>query len=132
MNKVEVHKLLTEIAVIDKRQVTPELAEAWHGIMGHIPLDVAQEAHKLARRDSAIQYLEPRHIVVWAKEAAYKLDREQGKQKPQEVLTGCPEPICREHQARIMSCDPCASKLNKMSHLHDAALLVWARENVYA
>ena len=132
MNITETKQLLQEVSVIDKRQVSPELIQAWQGILGHIPLDVAQEAHKLARRDSAIQYLEPRHIVVWAKEAAFKLDREQGKQKPQEVLTGSPEPICRDHQARIMSCDPCASKLNKMSHLHDAALLVWARENIYA
>jgi hypothetical protein len=132
MNITETKQLLQEVSVIDKRQVSPELIQAWQGILGHIPLDVAQEAHKLARRDSGIQYLEPKHIVVWAKEAAFKLDREQGKQKPQEVLTGTPEPVCREHQARIMSCDPCASKLNKMSHLHDAALLVWARENIYA
>lgn len=132
MNKVEVHKLLTEIAVIDKRQVTPELAEAWHGILGHIPLDVAQEAHRLARRDSAIQYLEPRHIVVWAKEAAFKLDREQGKAKEAEVKLGDPEPRCREHESKILSCDVCCSRISKMAHLHDAALLLWAKDNIYA
>jgi len=131
MNITETKHLLQEISVIDKRQVTPELVAAWQGILGHIPLDVAQEAHRLARRDSAIQYLEPRHIVVWAKEAAFKLDREQGKTQP-EVITGDPEPRCREHGSGIMSCDPCCSKLSKMGHLHDAALLLWAKENVYA
>lgn len=132
MNITETKQLLQEIQVIDKRQITPELIQAWQGILGHIPLDVAQEAHKLARRDSQIQYLEPRHIIIWAKEAAFKLDREQGKQKPAETILGDPEPICREHSSRIMSCDACCSKLNKMSHLHDAALLLWAKENVYA
>lgn len=131
MNITETKQLLQEISVIDKRQVTPELIQAWQGILGHIPLDVAQEAHRLARRDSAIQYLEPRHIVVWAKEAAFKLDREQGKAKEAEVKLGDPEPRCKEHGFTIMSCDPCCSKISKMAHLHDAALLLWAKENIY-
>lgn len=130
MNKLETKQLLDDIAVIDKRNVTPELVEGWHKIVGYIPLDVALEAHKLARRDASIQYLEPKHIVAWAKEAAFKLDREQGV-KPEPILRGDPHPICRRHSKRILECDQCSHMIYEKIHLHDAALLIWAKENVY-
>jgi hypothetical protein len=129
MNAAETKELLRQIAVIDKRQVTPETISAWQSILAHIPLDVALEAHKLARRDSNVAYLEPRHIVVWAKEAAFKLDRK--KPKEEEVLRGDPEPTCRRHNKRILSCDVCTRMIYEQEHLHDAALLLWAKEHVY-
>lgn len=130
MNMMETKELLQEISAIDKRQVTPETVAAWQGILTAIPFEIAKEAHKLARRDATINYLEPRHIVFWAKEAAYKLDRESKKQEDQ-VFQGTPEPLCRAHQKRVTHCGICTRRLYEMNHLHDAALLVWAKQNIF-
>lgn len=130
MNITETKELLQEIAAVDKRHIEPATVQVWQNILGAIPLEIAKEAHRLARRDATINYLEPRHIVQWAREAAYKLDRESGK-KAEEAKAGEPEPTCRAHQKKIMSCDVCCRRLYEMDHLHDAALLLWAKEHIY-
>jgi hypothetical protein len=131
MNLSETKLLLKEIADIDNRKLDEAVAHAWLAVLSPIPLEIAREAHILARRDDRINYLEPKHIVAWAKEAAFRLD----KAKPNPEVTpklGDPEPVCRQHSKRILSCDDCCRKIYEMGHLHDAALLLWAKEHVYA
>lgn len=130
MKLSETQQLLKEISAVDKRQLDQATVQMWHAILGHIPLDIAREAHLMARRDDRIAYLEPKHIIAWAKEAAFKLDR----QKPhaeEEIKRGSPEPTCK-HNKKLLSCSFCCRRMSEMSHLHDAALLVWAKENIYA
>lgn len=131
MNIKETTQLLQEISAVDKRHIEPGTVQIWQSILANIPLEIAREAHKLARRDANINYLEPRHIVQWSREAAYKLDREEKRNQPEEVKRGDPEPICKAHGKRVTTCEICTRRIYEMSHLHDAALLLWAKEHVY-
>jgi hypothetical protein len=130
MNKMETKELLDKIARIDNRKLTPELVEAWHEIVAHIPFDIAQEALKLAQQDSSIKYLEPRHIVGWAKEAAFRLDRNKPKDEP--IINGDPMPVCREHNTPILACDPCCHRLWKYKEQHGLKDIDnFARKEIY-
>jgi hypothetical protein len=130
MNKIETKHVLDLISALDNRKVTPETIEAWHGVIGHIPFDIAKEALKLAQQDATIKYLEPRHIVGWAKEAAFRLDREKPKQEPEQFVK-VEQPTCK-HLIPVMKCNPCCRELSKQEHLTSAQLLLWAKANIYA
>jgi hypothetical protein len=131
MNLTETQQLLREISAVDKRNVDQATTQVWFQILGHIPLEIAQMAHILARKDDRIPYLEPKHIVAWAREAAFKLDRD--KPRPEDkVVDIAPEPTCKAHQIKIMSCRPCCRLLADMGHLRTPELLIWAKENIYA
>jgi hypothetical protein len=114
MNKIECRELLSEIAAVDNRKVTQEMLDVWAEIVKHIPLDIALEAHKMARKSEAVNYLEPKHIVSFAKEAAYALDRSKPKAK-EEYKQGDPMPKCRDHNKPILTCDPCCHRMFKYS-----------------
>lgn len=124
----ETKALLDSIAAIDNRKVTAESLNAWHMVIGQIPFDIAKEALKLAQQDATIKYLEPRHIFGWAKEAAFRLDRNKVVQA--ENLRGTPEPYCK-HDKKIVSCKECCRELAKMSHLTSDDLHAWAKVNIY-
>jgi hypothetical protein len=131
MNITETQELLKQISAIDKRQITAETVQAWHQIVGHLSLEVALEAHRMARKDLSVNYLEPRHIIGWGKEAMSKLDRLNPKPAEPEKRSS-PEPLCREHNKKIMSCDPCCDKLAKLPTTNAEQLDRWAKENIYA
>ena len=117
MKRAEAKLLLIEVAKIDNRKINEELVTAWHEILSYVPYEIGLEAHRLARRDININYLEPRHIVQWAKEAAYKLDREQKKQ-PEPVKIGEPCPICK-HDMKIVACNQCCKDLWEYHKSHE-------------
>lgn len=116
MNITQTKEILDTVSAIDNRTVTVDTLNAWHGIIGAIPFDIAKEALKLAQSDSSIKYLEPKHIVGWAKEAAFRLDR--AKPKAEEVRQGNPMPICKDHNSPILTCDPCCHRLYKFTEQH--------------
>jgi hypothetical protein len=130
MNKTETKKILDIISAIDNRKLDEGVALAWHAVLNHIPLDIAKQAHILARRDERVNYLEPRHIVSWAKEAAFKLDRQKA-QPEQEPTHRDEEPVCKAHNKTLLTCKHCCHKLQEMSHLSNADLLAWAKAHVY-
>ena len=131
MQITETKELLRRIAIVDNRKVSEDTLQAWHGIIGGIPFDIAQEALNLAQQDATIKYLEPRHIVGWAKEAAFRLDR--AKPKPQEVEHGDPMPTCRDHSQPILTCDPCCHKLYKHTQSFGfESLHKFAKAEIYA
>lgn len=126
----ETKELLRQIALVDNRKVSNETIEAWHGVIGAIPFDIAKEALKLAQQDSSIKYLEPRNIIGWAKEAAFRLDRNNPKQE--EPVKRFPMPKCRAHGTGILSCDPCGDRIyrftqeNGFDRVHE-----WAKAEIY-
>jgi hypothetical protein len=131
MNIAEVKELLTEISVIDNRKLSQEVAEGWHSILSFMPLDIAREALRLARKDDRISWLEPKHLVSWGREAAFKLDR--NKPKDEEVLVGSPMPVCKQHNEPIMSCDPCCHSLHKFQEANgNSGLERFAQSEIYA
>jgi hypothetical protein len=132
MNIIETKELLEEISAIDGRKLTPETVAAWQGILSGIPFDIAKEAHKLARRDDRVTYLEPKHIVSWAKEAAFKLDREKPKVEITPV-TFTPQPKCKDHGVSILACDPCCHRIYKYKELEGYERLhEFAKREIYA
>ena len=108
--------MLKRISAVDNRKVTPQTVEAWHDIIGRVPLDIATEALKLAQQDPSVRYLEPRHIMGWVKEAAFRLDR--NKPEKVEVKRGTPQPRCKDHDTLILECDPCSHRLMKWEEAH--------------
>lgn len=131
MNKIECRELLTEIAAVDNRKVSQETLDIWTDILKHIPLDIALEAHRMARKSESVGYLEPKHIVTYAKEAAFALDRDKPKPEPAPYQFA-PQPTCRAHNKKILSCDPCCHAMSKQDHLNANQLLAWAKQNIYA
>lgn len=131
MNITETRSLLESISAIDKRLVDVDTLNAWHGIIGNVPFDIAQEALKLAQSDATIKYLEPRHIIGWAREAAFRLDRQKPKEEPKQYVKA-PQPVCREHSKPILSCDPCCREISRQTNLNDNQLHLWAKQNIYA
>ena len=131
MNLNETKAILKDIALIDNRRLDEAVAMAWHAVIGFMPYDIAREALRLAQQDPTVKYLEPRHIAGWAREAAFRLDRE--KPKKLESTTGDLQPICREHEAQILACDPCCHALFKRSEQFGfEGLHKWALDNIYA
>lgn len=131
----EVAELLKLVAAIDNRKVTPELVEAWHSVIGFMPFDVAKEALAMARKDDRVNWLEPKHLVSWARDAAFKLDREENAPLPESVVgakTFSPQPTCREHGKKIMECMPCMRQLKPMAEDNQAKILGWAKRNLFA
>ena len=131
MKKTECAELLQEISAVDNRKVNVETIEAWFAIVGHIPLDIARQALHLARKDDRIAYLEPRHIISWAKEAAYKLDREQSNSIPAPV-NSVPQPLCREHGLGIMDCKACCNAMKHLAYADKNTTLRYAKEHIFA
>lgn len=111
MTRADIAKLLEAVRAIDNRKVSPEMVEAWHVILKDMTLEVASEALRLARRDASIEYLEPRHLWGWAKEARMNL-------QPQDEPDNAPQsmqPKCRQHGEKITECEPCAAELARFA-----------------
>lgn len=130
MKLSETTLLLRQIATLDNRKVNDEVIAAWHEVIGQLPFDIAKEALKLAQQDASVKYLEPRHIFGWAKEAAFRLDRNKLSDQVQN-LRGTPEPNCK-HDIKVNSCKSCCKELSKMLHLTSDDLHNWAKVNIYA
>ena len=132
MNRTETAELLREVAILDNRKVSQDLIDQWQGILGHIPLDIAREAHRLARKDERVTYLEPRHIFSWAREAAYKLDREKGNNIPEEPKGNfVAQPKCK-HGRGLLTCDSCCATLAPFADKDKNEILAYSRKYVYA
>lgn len=131
MNISETSKILDKVSAIDNRKVTPQTLEAWHDIIGRVPFDIATEALKLAQQDASVKYLEPRHIMGWVKEAAFRMDRDKPQQP--EVKRGTPQPRCRDHKELILNCDPCCHRLMKWEEAHGSkGMHEFALAEIYA
>ena len=132
MNLSEAKSLLDEVAAIDNRKLSPELVTAWHKVIGHVDYRVAERALVLARRDPAIQYLEPKHIVAKTRDAIIELNAEQREEGPEASWKSEPVPVCRHHGEKITKCQPCVQRLmTEGKNLYGTRLHEWAVEHLY-
>ena len=139
MNLKETETLLREMFAIDGRHLDADKIKAWHNVVGKMPLDIAQRALRMARQDERIGYVEPKHIIGKAKEAAEAMDRQEQREKKQEpVKKGVAMPSCI-HGEGLLYCDPCCNTLwvyqrDKLSHLANYVepLHTYAKEHVIA
>jgi hypothetical protein len=123
--------LLLAVSAIDNRKITQQTVDGWTDILRHIPLDIALEAHRMARKNEAVGYLEPKHIISFAKEAAYALDRAKPKveEKPPARF---PMQKCSAHGIGILSCDPCADRIYRFTQEHGFDRVhEWAKAEIY-
>ena len=133
MNIAEAKSLLKEVATIDNRTLSTELVTAWHKIIGHVDYKVAERALVLARRDAAITYLEPKHIVAKLPFAIAELNEElKASEIEEKKWKSDPEPRCRPHGELITHCDPCCATLSRRAKAapHED-LHKWAVANLY-
>lgn len=134
----ETEILLKEMFAIDGRILDAERIKAWHNVIGNMPLEIAQRALRMARQDERIGYVEPKHIIGKAREAAEALDREEERNKVKEpVKKGDPMPSCI-HGKGIVWCDTCCHALHKHHQKHHAHLAYgddkcyeYAKENLF-
>lgn len=107
MTKPECAKLLREVAAIDNRNISQETLDAWFAIIGYLSYEVALNALHLARKDDRIAWLEPRHIISWAKEARDRLERDNNSylEEAKKDVFG-PVPYC-VHGEVLAMCLPC-------------------------
>lgn len=139
MKKDETEQLLREMFAIDGRKLDADKLLAWHNVIGGMPLDIAQRALRMARQDERISYVEPKHIIGKAKEAAEAMDREEQRNKKQEpVKQGVKMPTCI-HGTGLVYCDTCCATLwnhqkTELNHLANYGELLheYAKANVIA
>lgn len=116
MNLQETKKLLAEIALIDGRALSEELAITWQKILERVPFDIAQESHRLCRQDENIKWLEPKHIYARAMAAAKKLieaeERAKDLAEAHDRHKPTPAPLCN-HGRRLVDCIPCCDWFRK-------------------
>lgn len=112
MNKSEVKLLLADVAAIDNRRVSEETVTAWHSVIGHLSLHVAQKAHVMARQDEKVDYLEPRHIVSRSRDAIIAMNSSKPSEEEKNWRSD-PVPVCMPHGELITSCKPCIAVLVK-------------------
>jgi hypothetical protein len=67
MIRSETTTLLAELAAIDNRQVTKLSVDAWHPVVAHLEYSVARRAVAAARGDASIAYIEPKHVLLFAR-----------------------------------------------------------------
>jgi hypothetical protein len=134
MQKLDTERLVRKLAVLDNRQVNDGVVEGWHELVGHLSYQVAELALRKARQDVNINWVEPKHVLAKAHEAARELNEEATRlaRQAEENGTGAPEPKCAEHGLRMTTCQPCCITIYKKSlELPADRLHSWAVGNVY-
>lgn len=109
MQKTETAELIEFLSLVDGRKISSEKILAWHEVLGFLEYPVAKQAVIEAQRDSAIQYIEPKHILGKAKsiQDRKKSEEQRAEQFKEKPLTfGSRMPKC-QHGIGLLTCDPC-------------------------
>jgi hypothetical protein len=134
MQKLDTERLVRKLAVLDNRQVNDGVVDGWHELVGHLSYNVAELALRKARQDVTINWVEPKHLLAKAHDAARELNQEATRlaREAEENGTGAPEPKCAEHGLRITTCRECCLVIYRKSlELPADRLHAWAVGNVY-
>ena len=134
MQKLETERLVRKLAVLDNRTVNDGVVDAWHELVGHLTYTVAELALRKARQDASINWVEPKHVLAKAHDAARELNDEATRlaRQAEEAGTGAPEPKCAEHGLRITTCVECCKVIYRKSlELPADRLHSWCVGNVY-
>ena len=134
MQKLETERLVRKLAVLDNRTVNDGVVDAWHELVGHLTYRVAELAVRKARQDASINWVEPKHVLAKAHDAAKELNEQATKlaRQAEDNGTGAPQPKCAEHGLRITTCkDCCLTIYFKSLELPADRLHSWAIGNGY-
>lgn len=92
MDKVETAELLTVASATDGRRVTDITVAAWYEVTRHLDYEVAREALRRAKADASISFIEPKHILSYAKIVRRDQEREDRRLEQREPEQGAPKP----------------------------------------
>jgi hypothetical protein len=110
MTKTELKELMEYLAAIDNRQLTTEKMRGWFDIIGYLDFHVAKQALIEAQRDPAIQYVEPKHIIAYARKVKEDLKTQQRRTQAVEVtdykMSANNMPKCT-HNVGLLFCNEC-------------------------
>jgi hypothetical protein len=112
MQRAEIAELIEYLSLIDGRKVTPEKIQAWFDVIGFLDYAAAKAAMLECQRDSAIAYIEPKHIVSAAARIKERARNEAARVPSLETkaqINGTRMPKC-EHGIGILFCDPCCKQ----------------------
>lgn len=114
MNKNECKQILEFIAAVDNRELTIAKLDAWFEVIGWLAFDVARQAVVLARQDSSIGWLEPKHVLAKAARVSEMADtearRERSLREEQTPRQLTDPPKCA-HDKNVVMCRPCTTWL---------------------
>jgi hypothetical protein len=111
MKKSEINQILLYAQAVDNRNITDAMIDAWHDVIGELEFDVARAAIIEARKAENIAWIEPRHIMKYARPI---LDRQTVEAQREERLnelnnaTSSPMPKCK-HGKGLLYCVPCCA-----------------------
>jgi hypothetical protein len=109
MTKTELKDLMEYLSAIDNRQLTTEKMRGWFDIIGYLDYEVARQAVIEAQRDPAISYVEPKHVIAYARKVKEDIKTEQRRAQAVQIeqpVISSKMPKCT-HGIGLLLCDPC-------------------------
>jgi hypothetical protein len=110
MTKTELKDLMEYLSAIDNRQLTTEKMRGWFDIIGYLDYEVARQAVIEAQRDPAISYVEPKHVIAYARKVTDDMKSEQRRAQAVEAqptpTISSRMPKCA-HGIGLLLCDDC-------------------------
>jgi len=115
--------------------VSDDVVEAWASILVDVAPIYATEAVEEHFRTNPDTYLNVGHVVAGAKRAALR-DQEklvsEARNLEEADWGSDPQPICEEHNLRIVSCLDCCMRIfEEADHMPAEMRHSWAVANVY-
>ena len=135
MDKLETQALLTLVSTLDQRIVSDDVVESWALMLKDVAPLFAREAIEEHFRSKADTYLNVGHVLAGAKRAALRQAEKllaEARIMDEAEWRSDPQPICEEHDLRILSCDDCCSLIHHQAgHMRDDDRHSWAMAHVY-
>ena len=113
MNAAEVNQLLEYAQALDNRKITPVMIQAWLDVLGSLDFETARLATIEARKAETITWLEPKHVLKYARPF---LERRQVETERAATLqeiqnrTSSAMPKCK-HGLGLLYCLPCCKSV---------------------
>ena len=135
MDKVQARALLTLVSTLDQRKISEDVVEAWAAMLKDVAPVYATEAVEEHFRQKPDVYLNVGHVVAGAKRAKLKADEQlvsEARQLEEADWVSEPQPICEDHNLRILECLDCCSLIfAQADYMRVDDRHSWAMTHVY-
>lgn len=109
MQPQETKQILDFIAAADGRNVTEQTYGAWHLLLSHLNFELTRQATMMALQDTAIRWVEPKHILGKVAKVISDIEADERRQRALNIQSeekGSPMPTCK-HGHGLLKCEPC-------------------------
>ena len=132
---METQALLTLVSTLDQRIVSDDVVESWAPMLKDVAPSFAREAIEEHFRSNPDTYLNVGHVLAGAKRAALRQAEKllaEARIMDEANWASDPQPVCEEHDLRILSCDDCCSLIHHQAgHMREDDRHSWAMAHVY-